>query len=76
MRTQVTHTPPRTMARFALAIVVLAVVGTVVEGFMPRAPVVRRERVAVSGIWDAVKKGFENEKFEGPVQNAGLKNVS
>lgn len=43
----------------------------------PAAPV-HRQRVAVPlqmGLFDAFKKGFENEKLESPAPNAGLKNV-
>jgi hypothetical protein len=52
------------------------------EGFLaPRAPLggghsVRRGAVVRMGLFDAMKKGFESEKIEGPAQNAGLKNVS
>jgi len=71
------------VARSSLLCVVAAVLACVSQAFLlPSAPVsasssVSRSRVAplYMGLFDSIKKGFENEAQGQPAPNAGLKNV-
>lgn len=73
------------VARSSLLCVVAAVLACVSQAFLlpaaipVSAPSVRHSRSRVAplqmGLFDSIKKGFENEAQGQPAPNAGLKNV-
>ncbi len=67
------------VARSSLVVCVLALAAAISQAFLPATTIPRvqhRQRVAPlqMGLFDALKKGFENEDMK-PAPNAGLKNV-
>ena len=67
------------IARSSLVVCVLVLAATVSQAFLAPAAISKvqhRQRVVPlqMGLFDALKKGFENEDMK-PAPNAGLKNV-